>query len=278
MLGHVLWKRAMARHNAFVALRKIPSGHEGLFPAERTIVGLDARDPEGVRVTLHRYRPDCVVNCVGIIKQSSLMQDPISVVQVNSLFPHQLAAICADLGIRLIHLSTDCVFSGIRGHYTEEDSPDPMDLYGRSKLLGEPSGSNVLTLRTSMIGFELGTKHGLLEWFLGQEGGVVRGFKRAFFNGLYTAELAKVILELVENWPGIAGVRHLGGEVISKYDLLSLIRDECGLDVLIEPDDSFVCDRSLNASKIQNETGIKISSWGEMVHSLAVDFRKAKKK
>lgn len=278
MLGHVLWKKAMARYNAFVALRKIPPGHEGLFPAERTIVGLDVRDSEAVRETLNRYRPDCVVNCVGIVKQSPIIQDPASVIQINSLFPHQLAAICSDLGIRLIHLSTDCVFSGEKGHYSEEDFPGPIDLYGRSKLLGEPSGSNILTLRTSMIGFELETRHGLLEWFLAQEGGVVRGFKRALFNGLYTEELAGIILELIDNWPGLAGVRHIGGEVISKYDLLSLIRAECNLDILIEPDESFVCDRSLDASKIQKETGIKIPSWSEMVHSLAIDLKKRRKK
>uniref|UniRef100_A0A7V3NU87 dTDP-4-dehydrorhamnose reductase n=1 Tax=candidate division WOR-3 bacterium TaxID=2052148 RepID=A0A7V3NU87_UNCW3 len=277
MLGHTLWEKAKDRQNVYVALRRIPPGYEWLFPLDRTILGFEATNFERVLAILEKVEPSWVINCIGIVKQSPQMQDPVFVIQVNSLFPHQLAAACSRLGARLIHLSTDCVFSGRRGQYKEEDLPDPSDFYGRSKLLGEPIEPNTLILRTSMIGLELGTRHGLLEWFLSQKGKTVRGFKRAIFSGLYTGELSRLILDLIDHEPELAGVRHLGSEAISKYDLLCLIRDECQLPIHIEQDDSVVSDRSLDSSKILKETGIRVPTWSEMARSIAMDLRKVRK-
>lgn len=277
MLGHALWEKARVSPNVYVALRKIPPGFEWLFPADRTILGFEVTNFDRCSEIIEKIQPSWVINCVGIVKQSPQMQNPLSVIQVNSLFPHQLATLCSRLGARLIHLSTDCVFSGRKGRYKEEDIPDPSDFYGLSKLMGEPKERNTLILRTSMIGFELETKHGLLEWFLSQKGKTVRGFKRAIFSGLYTANLSELVLDLIDNEVEIEGVRHLGSQAISKYDLLCLIRDECHLPIKIEPDDSVVIDRSLDSSKIQKETGIRIPTWEEMARSIAIDLRKMRR-
>jgi dTDP-4-dehydrorhamnose reductase len=181
-----------------------------------------------------------------------------------------VAALCARRGIRLIHVSTDCVFSGRRGSYTERDEPDPVDLYGRSKLLGEPSGPGVLTLRTSMIGWELsGRRQGLLEWFASQAGATVDGYTRAIFSGPTAPVLARVIVDVAERHPNLEGLWHVGAEPIAKHDLLLRLRDALALPVEVAPKDEVVIDRSLDSSRFRAETGWSSPSWDEMVAELA---------
>ena len=168
------------------------------------------------------------------------------------------------MNTRLIHISTDCVFSGRKGNYSEDDLPDPPDLYGRSKLLGEVEGKNCLTIRTSMIGRELKGTHGLLEWLLSQRDAQVRGFKRAIFSGFTTQALADTIEEIVSEHRGLNGVWHVAAEPITKFDLLTLVKQTYGLAVEIEPDEAFVCDRSLNGSRFNSATGFRSPSWPEL--------------
>jgi len=271
MLGHVLWRSCReAGIDAFATVRaeELAGAAGSVLDPSRTIAAVRAEDLDSVRSALEKSEAEVAVNCIGIIKQSSTARQPLPTIRVNSLFPHQLAEACRERDIRLVQLSTDCVFSGHRGAYREDDIPDPVDLYGRSKLLGELEGPGALTIRTSMIGFELERANGLLGWFLGEAGGKVRGFSSAVFSGPTTPVLSRALVEVIEKHPGLDGVYHLGADRIDKNELLLLLRDALSLDVEIEPDDSVRIDRSLDSSRFRSATGWEAPSWGEMVAEL----------
>jgi dTDP-4-dehydrorhamnose reductase len=274
MLGHTLW-RACRETLETRATARAPSPELVVAPLEDTagvVCGVRAEAPETVERALDVTQPDVVVNCVGVVKQAAAAHDAVGTIRVNALFPHELAASCQARGIRLVHVSTDCVFSGRRGGYAERDTPDPTDLYGRSKLAGEPSGSHVLTLRTSMIGWELGGhRQGLLEWFAAQRGGVVRGYMHAVFSGPTAPELSRAILAVVEHHPGLSGTWHVAAEPIAKFDLLLALREALGLEVEIVPDDGVAIDRSLDASAFRDATGWAAPSWEKMLDELVAE-------
>ena len=271
MLGHKLWQVLGLHLDTHVTVRR--GGRAvalGILDSDRTLTDVSADRLDTVAGAVATVRPDVVVNCIGIVKQADEARDPIASISINSLFPHRLAQLCGAEGIRLIHVSTDCVFSGRAGHYTEDDIPDPVDLYGRSKLLGEVAEGDCLTVRTSIIGRELWGANGLLEWFLGATGSV-RGFRRAIFSGLTTQALATTLASIICDHRTLAGIRHVAAEPISKFDLLGLLRDAYGLTVEIVADETVVCDRSLNATMLEQETGLRAPSWAEMVAQLAAD-------
>src|SRR5262249_28711798 len=209
-----------------------------------------------------------VVNCIGIVKQRQAAEDPISSIAVNAFFPHKLAALCKLAQARLVHISTDCVFSGRKGHYVETDFADAEDLYGRSKLLVEVESESCLTLRTSMIGHELETTHGLLEWFLSQAGGTVPGYKRAVFSGFTTTALANIIANVITNYPQLQGLWHVASEPIDKFNLLSLIKQIYHLNVNIVLDETVNIDRSLNGQRFASQTAFTPPSWPSMIEDM----------
>jgi dTDP-4-dehydrorhamnose reductase len=270
MLGHALWRESRERIDTRATVRA-PAGAP-LEDAPGAITGVRAEAPETVERALDEARPEVVVNCIGVVKQIAAATGPTEMVRLNALFPHQLAAVCEARGIRLIHVSTDCVFSGRRGGYTEQDTPDPLDLYGRSKLAGEPAGPHVVTLRTSMIGWELGgRRQGLLEWFTGERGGTVRGYTGAVFSGPTTPVLSRAILTVAEHHPELSGTWHLAAEPIDKHNLLLGLRDALSLDIEIVPDDDVTIDRSLDASALRAETEWAPPPWEQMLAELAAE-------
>jgi dTDP-4-dehydrorhamnose reductase len=272
MLGHKLLQVLSQRFEAYGTTRAPEPILDRVAPrAVGVLDGVSADDLDSVNDAFATTRPDVAVNCIGIVKQLDEAKNPIASITVNSLFPHQLAEICRTHGARLVHVSTDCVFSGRQGGYTEDDTPDPVDLYGRSKLLGESGEDPTLTIRTSIVGRELQGAHGLVEWFLAQAGGSVRGFKRAIFSGWSTEALAHAVAEVAERHPQLTGLWHVAAEPIAKYDLLCLLRDAFELDVSIEPKDDFECDRSLDGSRFAAATGISAPSWPEMIARLRED-------
>jgi dTDP-4-dehydrorhamnose reductase len=273
MLGHKLWQTCAGRFDAYVTFRQSADfyAHLGIFEPTRALGGVSAQAFDSVKRAFAAVQPQVVVNCIGIVKQDAAAKDPYQSIAVNSLFPHRLAQLCAATGMRLIHISTDCVFTGRSGNYREDDVSDAEDLYGRTKLLGEPDYDHCLTLRTSMIGRELRGAHGLVEWFLGQQGKTVRGFKRAVFSGFTTAALADVIGDVIAGHRDLRGVWHVAADPINKFDLLSLVKQTYELDIEIEPDESFVCDRSLNGERFRRETGITAPSWPEMIAQMQAD-------
>jgi len=273
MLGH---KLLQSLSEQFLT-RSTVRGDETTFPyyqgmsSSSIIPHINAGDIAGVKAAIEKYEPDVVINCIGIVKQLPAAHDPLQSIAINALFPHQLAHICQQRGIRLIHISTDCVFSGRKGNYSEDDFADVDDLYGRTKYLGEVDYENALTLRTSIIGRELGTNHGLIEWFLGQEGRTVSGYTNAIFSGLTTNALSDVIATIITDYPEMRGVWHVAAEPISKYDLLTLVKTVYNLSIEIQPDNSVVIDRSLNGNKLRKNTNIIIPSWQTMIEQMHQD-------
>ena len=272
MLGHKLWQVSRARCDAWVTVRGAAGAYAryGIFDDDRLIPLVDAADFDSFVRAVDTVRPDAVVNCIGIVKQVAAAKDPVASLTVNSLFPQRAAAHCRTAGIRFVHISTDCVFSGTRGGYSEEDQPDAADLYGRSKLLGEPDAP-ALTLRTSMIGRELSTTSGLLEWLLSQRNGTVDGYVGARFSGLTTHALSGVLLDILEREPGLSGLYHLAADPISKHDLLVLLRDTLELSIDIRPRHDVLIDRTLDGSRLAAAARLTIPGWPAMVRELARD-------
>ena len=272
MLGHRLWMDLSPAHEVHVAIRgpaeQVPM-RQGL-PRDGLHAGIDAVRFDRLMETIRLVQPDVVVNCVGVVKQSPAAQDPVSALELNSLLPHKLAQACLAVHCRLIHVSTDCVFSGAKGSYSETDLPDPVDFYGHSKLLGEVTGPGCLTLRTSFIGRELRDGTGLLEWFLAQTI-QIRGYARAIFSGLTTIELARLIHQRILPRDDLHGIYHVAGAAISKYDLLLLARQAFGKTIEIERDTEFVCDRSLNGARFAEATGYRAPDWADMIGEAARD-------
>jgi dTDP-4-dehydrorhamnose reductase len=270
MLGHQLWRHFHPKMETWVTLRRSVHWYAryGLFEETRSITGLDVTSGDSLVVALRRVRPDIVVNCVGVIKQLKEATDPIPSLAINSLLPHRLAELCALVGARLVHISTDCVFSGKKGNYSETDPADAEDLYGRSKYLGEVVQPHCITLRTSIIGRELESKHGLIEWFLNQEGKSIKGYRSAIYTGFTTQEMARIIEEVFGR-PELHGLWQVSSNPISKYELLKLASDCFNWRGEIQPDESFICDRSLNSERFRREMKYLPPTWSGMLEEMA---------
>ncbi len=232
--------------------------------AQRIVTGIDVENVDALTTLLAEVRPSAVINCIGLVKQLAQADDPLSALPINALLPHRLARLCGLAGARFVHISTDCVFNGRKGDYRESDPSDAEDLYGRSKYLGEVAYPHTITLRTSIIGHELSSAHGLVGWFLAQEG-TVKGYRKAIFSGLPTVELAHVVRDVVLPHPELSGLYHVAAQPIAKYDLLQLVRDAYGKTIDIEPDDRVAIDRSLNAERFREATGYVAAPWPELV-------------
>lgn len=270
MLGHEVFSQALRRGlDVYATARRsldpmvFPVGD---FPRER-ILTLDPMDDDAIAAVLERVRPRAVINCLGVIKQTHGQEEELFA--INARFPHRLARACERVGAKLIQMSTDCVFSGKRGEYSENDTPDPVDAYGRSKLEGEVMHPH-LTVRTSIIGLERETRRSLLGWFLNlPKGAQANGYTRAIWSGLTTRALAPILLDLaVGEHAAVTGLLHVAGEPIDKYRLLKKAAVAFGrTDITLSPDNTFVCDRSLRAHRMQ-DLGIIVPSVNEMLRAL----------
>ena len=269
MLGHQLLRYLKLRHEVKVTLRQnlISYTHLDLYNIENAYASVDVRSPELVVDVMKDFKPEAVINAVGVIKQRHDAIEMIPSVEINALFPHRLGLICKGVGARLIHLSTDCIFSGKKGNYLETDSSDADDVYGKTKFLGEVRDSNSLTLRTSIIGHELSRHTSLLDWFLGQSG-TVNGFTKAIYTGFTTLEMSRIIELMLCKHHRASGVYHVSSDPISKYELLLLVKEILGHKIEIIADDVFVCDRSLDSSRFRAEFGYKPPTWRSMIEEL----------
>jgi dTDP-4-dehydrorhamnose reductase len=271
MLGHQLWRGLHEQHETWVTLRRPVAdfAEHNLFDEAKAIQVDNITDDEALGRVLAQTKPEAVINCVGLIKQRDEASDEALTRRVNAEFPHHLAKRCGETGARLIHFSTDCVFAGTKGNYTETDRPDATDLYGQSKHQGEVADAHCVTLRISVIGHELGTDLALLDWFLSQHGQTVSGFSQAIYSGFTTLEMTRIIEQILTRHTELSGVWHVASEPISKFDLLQLCSEKLGWEGVIEPSDDFVCDRSLNADRFNQATGYTPPSWEAMISELA---------
>lgn len=276
MLGHKMFQVLGQRsEDVWCTLRSArdqpPWRDIPMFQTDRVLDKVDASRPDHLDAVLQDLRPAVVINCIGAIKQRPEGQDAVTSITLNALLPHRLAALADGWGGRVIHFSTDCVFMGARGHYTETDPPDAADMYGRAKCLGEVSAHNVLVLRTSFIGRELQRNQSLLEWFLAHNHSTVRGFRRVWWSGVTSNHLAEVVADLVDSRPELAGLYHLSSGRISKYDLLVKLRDGLGLDIEVEPDEHVELDRSLDGSHFAKDASYQCPPWESLIAQLVSD-------
>jgi dTDP-4-dehydrorhamnose reductase len=273
MLGHKLTQVLQKKFDVWATVRTDYEKYKkyGIFKESRIIGNITIEDLNSVETAVNQVKPNVIINAVGVIKQVSSATNAIKTLTSNAVFPHQLAETANRCGARLITVGTDCVFSGKSGKYTETDVPDAPDLYGKSKNLGEVTAENCLTLRTSIIGRELNTAHGLVEWFLSNEGKSVKGFTRAVFSGFPTLILAEIMADLIEHHPSLHGLYHVSSEPINKYDLLDSVKKAYGANIEIEPFNDFVIDRSLDSTKFRAATGFRLIGWEEMIARMAAD-------
>ena len=270
MLGNAMIRKLSANSNLTVFGTARVDNLQGKFSdtlSDQIIFGVDVDNHDSLIKAFIKVQPDIVINCVGLVKQIADANDVLHAVPINTLLPHRLAALCDATCSRLIHISTDCVFSGTKGNYLESDFPDAHDLYGRSKLLGEVNYPNAITLRTSIIGHELSGKRSLICWFLAQQE-PIKGFTEAVFSGMPTVELARVISEFVIPNSDLNGLYHVAAKPINKFDLLNLVATIYGKNITINPSKELVINRSLNADKFKAATGYVAPEWPELVQKM----------
>lgn len=248
-----------------------PLNRISFFQTDKVIPDVNPMDFQCLENIIKQVSPDYVINCLRVATHGSEVAPPVLSITVNSLLPHRLAEMTAAQGARLIHFSSDCVFSGKKGSYTEGDTPDATHTYGQTRLLGDVQAGNTLVLRSSVIGRELTGHSSLLDWFLMQKGKEIKGFTRAIYSGLSSIETARVVQIILEKAPLLTGLYHVASEPINKYDLLKLAQDAFRVDVKIHKADGVSVDRSLNAEKFRTATGYIAPSWAAMMNELAAD-------
>ncbi|MBK6751504.1 MAG: SDR family oxidoreductase [Pyrinomonadaceae bacterium] len=273
MLGHKLVQELGRQFDVFGTIR---GGFEtiekyGIFDQTKMIENVSAQDIASIEAAVQTAQPDVVINSVGIIKQVPSAKDVITTLEINSIFPHRLAELSEKYGFRLFTISTDCVFDGIKGFYNESNVPNATDLYGKSKNLGEVTGPNCLTIRSSIIGRELDSSHSLIEWFLANRGKSVKGFTNAIYSGFPTIVFADIIASLINDHQELSGLYHIAAEPINKFDLLTLVNKYYDAGVTLERDEDFRIDRSLDGSRFAALTGFEPQSWKEMIRLMAAD-------
>lgn len=273
MLGHKLVQILSEEFNTAFTIRNNKDSIEKteLSNISEAFENVNVENINKVEDIINKVEPDFVLNAVGVIKQLPESKNDLFTLNINSIFPQKLADLTEKYNFRLINVSTDCVFNGKKGSYTETDFVDAEDLYGKSKFLGEVKGKNCLTIRTSIIGREIFTKHSLLEWFLDVQDQTVKGFTKAVFSGFPTQVLAEIIKSILQNHSTLEGLYHISSDPINKYDLLCLVKEKFNLKTEIIPDDEFVIDRSLDSTRFKNLTGFKSPSWEKMIEQMASD-------
>lgn len=273
MLGHKACQVLSRTFDTYATFRTFSDEwrQTGVYDETKVLTGIDIAEFSTVQAAIDRIEPQLILNCIGVIKQLPDARNPRLAIYTNALFPHLLAEHCTDRGIRLIHISTDCVFSGKTGAYVESDVSDAEDLYGRTKYLGELDYGSALTLRTSIVGHGLFPNRSLIDWFLSQEGTAVKGYTNAIYSGFPTIVLCEELARVAAEYPRLTGLYHVSSDPITKYDLLCHVRDIYGVDIEVVPDEHFRCDRSLNSDKYRKDLAFTPLEWREMIAMMYAD-------
>ena len=274
MLGHQLVQSYRGNHVTVGTYRGSEQHYATISPylADSCLYGVEASDFEAIGARIAEVKPDALINAIGIVKQRAEAKELIASIEINALLPHKLSLHCQAIGARLVHLSTDCVFSGTRGMYQEADFADANDIYGRTKLLGEVAGPGAITLRTSIIGLELSRKKSLIEWYLAQKGSI-QGFRNAIYSGFTTLEMARIIEKLLLNHPNAQGLYHCSSEPIDKFTLLQNLNVLLGSPLEITENTDFFCERSLRSERFRSDFDYTPPSWPDMLDELATQIK-----
>lgn len=274
LIGHKLWQILSVRFgDVYTTIRKSKDSLQKfeIFDSNKVIENVDVIDFSSVENILNDLSPDVILNCIGITKRRPEINEPIKALKINSIFPHELSKWCAKNNRKMIHFSTDCVFNGKEGNYTEDSLTTAEDNYGRTKAFGEVKNDpNALTIRSSFIGRELSHGSELLEWFLSQNGKVIKGFQKAFYSGVSTIEMSKVVGDIIEYHPDLTGLYQLTTDSpISKFELLNIAKDSFNMNIEIVPDSDFYNNNTLNGKKLKQVIEYTAPSWQTMLDELA---------
>ena len=242
-----------------------------LLKRNKWITKFEASDFKLVEKKIRESKPDVLINCVGDTKRGLFPKDLSSQMQINSLLPHFLNSLAIDLGVRLVHLSTDCVFSGGKGNYSETFVPDAIDVYGRFKADGEFCNPFNLTLRTSFVGREINSFTNLFEWARRNQNRKIQGFKNVVYSGFTTLAFSTIVKEIIFEKQNLTGLWNVASKPISKLDLLVMLNDSLKYNLDIESNDEVVLNRSLNSEEFKKSTQICIPSWAKMIEDYALD-------
>ncbi|MDA9272960.1 SDR family oxidoreductase [Flavobacteriaceae bacterium] len=272
MIGHKMAQvLSNFNHEITVSIRDQRELTKQCFSSQVKVFFIDFLK-ENVVTFLNIVKPDVIINAIGITIRRGVNEHVSDAIYINSYFPHQLANWAGIHNKRLIHFSTDCVFSGSEGSYSEDATPNALDYYGKTKGLGEVFSKNALTLRSSMIGPELFNKTELFEWVINNEEKEINGFSRVMYSGVTTVYMARLVVDLIENHKDLSGIYNIASNPISKFELLHLINDNFDLGLVINKDQNIVSNKTLDASKIENELGINSPSWNELIIELKKDY------
>jgi dTDP-4-dehydrorhamnose reductase len=275
MIGHKMYQFIANKYvETWVTLRKDFASYEynSIYDKTKVIDNFDLSNFENINEELNKLMPNVIINASGITIRRGVETCISNTVKINSALPHFLNEWVIKNNKRLIHFSTDCVFSGHKGDYLENDISDAYDIYGQSKALGEVNNSsNTLTLRGSMIGRELENKTELLEWFLLQTNESILGYSKVIYSGITTIKMAEIVLVLLEKFPMLSGVFNVSSVPLSKFELLNLFEKEFKIGSNIISDDSKVSNKNLLSDKFFSSTNISIPNWNNMIIQLRED-------
>jgi dTDP-4-dehydrorhamnose reductase len=238
---------------------------------EQWLTGIDVLNDQQLEEVFALVKPDAVINCVGLIKQKMDSGSYIQSIEINALLPHKLYELSNKHGAKLIQISTDCVFTCDEGINNQSDTPNAADLYGRTKYLGEVNYGSALTLRTSIVGRQISGQESFFEWILGQKGNVASGYRNAIYTGLTTFALSRVISEILSSNFSLSGLWQVASQPISKFELMTKLNETLALNIDIQENIDFQCDRRLDGTPFLLETRIHVPSWDEMVQQFSQD-------
>jgi len=275
MIGHKMYQKISSEYNdTWVTLRRDLNDYKfkSLFNDSKVIDNLDLTNLVRLKCKLDELKPNIIINACGITIRRGIDNLISNTIILNSVLPHFLNEWVIENNQRLIHFSTDCVFSGFKGNYSENDTPDNNDLYGRTKALGEIKSSlRSITLRGSMIGRELENKTELLEWFLNQNDKSIKGFSNIIYSGITTIKMADIVLLIIKNYPSLNGIFNVSAKSISKFDLLNLCKLHFNMNTTIENDKKYISNKNLISTKLYNIIQIQQPDWTDLIVDLKDD-------
>jgi dTDP-4-dehydrorhamnose reductase len=278
MIGHQMFRSLKTQFEVHGTLKETIEKYKDfeIFDSTNIFENCDAQNFDKIEQVLNQFKPDVILNCIGITLRKPEIKDELYAEKINSDFPQFLKNYTERSHAYLVHFSTDCVFSGKTGPYTEDSVPDAEDVYGRTKAKGEVQGSHTLTLRGSMIGRELVGKTELLEWALSQKDKKIKGYTKALYSGVTTSVMAGLIADLINRSEKLTGLYQVSSQPISKFELLQEINAAFKLNMTIEENDSYLNEKILKSEKLTNKIGFHSLSWNEMLDELAKDLFKYK--
>jgi len=270
LIGHKLFQVIGEDLDTYAALHH--SSAHPLFSGANVFNNVDVLEFDKLTQLISDNQIDVILNCVGITKRNSDINNLEMAIATNALFPHRLANWAKTNNKRVIQFSTDCVFDGSIGNYSEDSATTGPDIYGKTKALGEIDYAHSLTIRSSFIGRELKAKTELLEWALSCKGQKIRGFDKAFYSGVSTIWMARTIKSIITDHKDLSGLWQLATETpISKLDLLNQVNKSFELEMEIETDSSFETMPTLNGAKLKKAMSLNIPDWNVMMDELATE-------